>query len=82
MGPRPQPQMVKKSALMQGFIVSNYSARFGEGIHQLAQWIGEGKLTYKETIVEGFEKLPETFIGLFQGKNTGKLLVKISDWNV
>jgi len=75
-GPRPQPLMVKKSALMQGFIVSNYSSRFGEGIQQLAQWLGEGKLTYQETIVEGFEKLPETFIGLFHGKNTGKLLVK------
>lgn len=77
-GPRPQPLMVKKSALMQGFIVSNYSARFGEGIHQLAQWLGEGKLTYQETIVQGFESLPETFIGLFHGKNTGKLLVKMS----
>ena len=77
-GPRPQPLMVKKSALMQGFIVSNYSARFGEGIHQLAQWLGEGKLTYQETIVQGFETLPETFIGLFHGKNTGKLLVKMS----
>lgn len=76
-GPRPQPLMVKKSALMQGFIVSNYSARFGEGIHQLAQWLGEGKLTYQETIVQGFEKLPETFIGLFHGQNTGKLLVAI-----
>jgi len=77
-GPRPQPLMVKKSALMQGFIVSNYSARFGEGIQQLAQWLGEGKLTYKETIVQGFETLPETFIGLFQGKNTGKLLVEVN----
>lgn len=76
-GPRPQPLMVKKSALMQGFIVSNYSARFGEGIKQLAQWLGEGKLTYQETIVQGFETLPETFIGLFHGKNTGKLLVKV-----
>lgn len=76
-GPRPQPLMVKKSALMQGFIVSNYSERFGEGIQQLAQWLNEGKLTYQETIVEGFEKLPETFIGLFHGKNTGKFLVKI-----
>jgi NADPH-dependent curcumin reductase CurA len=76
-GPRPQPLMVKKSALMQGFIVSNYSARFGEGLHQLAQWFGEGKLTYQETIVDGFEKLPETFIGLFHGKNTGKFLVKM-----
>ena len=76
-GPRPQPLMVKKSALMQGFIVSNYAPRFGEGIQQLSQWLGEGKLTYQETIVEGFEKLPETFMGLFQGKNTGKLLVKV-----
>ena len=78
-GPRPQPILVKKSALMQGFIVTNYAPRFGEGIHQLAQWLGEGKLTYKETIVEGFEKLPVTFIGLFHGQNTGKLLVKVSD---
>jgi len=76
-GPRPQPLMVKKSALMQGFIVSNYSSRFGEGVQQLAQWLGEGKLTYQETIVEGFENIPETFIGLFHGKNTGKLLVKL-----
>ena len=76
-GPRPQPIMVKKSALMQGFIVSNYSERFGEGIKQLAQWLGEGKLTYQETIVQGFETLPETFLGLFHGKNTGKMLVEM-----
>jgi hypothetical protein len=69
--------MVKKSALMQGFIVSNYSDRFGEGVKQLAQWLGEGKLSYQETIVDGFEKLPDTFIGLFHGQNIGKLLVEI-----
>ena len=78
-GPRLQPLLLKKSALMQGFIVSNYSSRFGEGVKQLAQWLGEGKLTYQETIIQGFENLPETFIGLFHGKNTGKLMVKISD---
>ena len=78
-GPRPQPIMVKKSALMQGFIVSNYSSRFGEGVKQLAQWLGEGKLTYHETIVQGFETLPETFLGLFHGKNTGKMLVEMKD---
>jgi len=77
-GPRPQPQMVKKSALMQGFVVRDYSAHFGEGIQQLAQWIGDGKLTYQETIVQGFEKLPETFIGLFHGINKGKLLIKMT----
>jgi NADPH:quinone reductase len=78
-GPRLFPILLKRSVLMQGFIVRNYSARFGEGIQQLAQWLGEGKLTYQETIVEGFETLPETFISLFHGKNTGKLLVKVSD---
>lgn len=77
-GPRLQPALLKKSALMQGFIVSNYASRFDEGIKQLAQWLAEGKLTYQETVIKGFETLPETFIGLFQGKNTGKLLVEVS----
>ena len=76
-GPRLQPVLLKRSALMQGFIVSNFAPRFGEGIKQLTQWYSEGKLTGKETIVQGFDKLPETFLGLFQGKNTGKLLVEI-----
>lgn len=74
-GPRLQPILLKKSALMQGFIVTNYTARFGEGIQQLAQWLEEGKMTNKDTIVKGFELLPETFIGLFHGANTGKFLV-------
>jgi NADPH-dependent curcumin reductase CurA len=77
-GPRPQPTLLKKSALMQGFIVSNYSSHFPEGIRQLAQWLDEDKLSYQETIVKGFEKLPEAFIGLFEGRNTGKLLVEIA----
>jgi len=77
-GPRIQQTLLRKSALMQGFIVSNYTARFGEGIQQLAQWLGEGKLTNKDTIVKGFELLPETFIGLFHGTNTGKLLVQMT----
>lgn len=77
MGPRPQSILLKKSALMQGFIVSNFAARFPEGVKQLATWLGDGRLSYQETIVKGFEKLPEAFIGLFEGKNTGKSLVEI-----
>jgi len=76
-GPRLQPTLLKKSALMQGFIVSNYASRFPEGIGQLAQWLSEGKLIYQETIVKGFDKLPEVFISLFEGKNTGKMLVEV-----
>ncbi|WP_271856001.1 NADP-dependent oxidoreductase [Patiriisocius marinus] len=72
-----QPFLVKNSALMQGFIVSNYAEKFPEAIQQLSAWLSEGKLTYTETIVEGFENIPNAFIDLFEGKNKGKMIVKI-----
>ncbi|SFD69785.1 hypothetical protein SAMN05216238_103202 [Lentibacillus persicus] len=78
-GPRVQQTLIKKSALMQGFIVGNYSDRFTEGAEQLGQWLQEGRLTYQETIREGFENIPEAFLDLFRGKNIGKLLVKVSE---
>jgi hypothetical protein len=78
-GPRVQPLLLVKSALMQGFIVSDYAARFGEGLAQLGAWVAEGKLKYAETIVEGFENAPRAFLGLFAGENTGKQLVKVAD---
>lgn len=76
-GPRVQPVMVKNSVLMQGFIVSNYAAKFPKGIEQLTRWLQEGKLSYSETIVKGFEQIPQAFIDLFEGKNNGKMIVKV-----
>lgn len=76
-GPRVQPILVKNSVLMQGFIVSNYAAKFPQAIQQLAAWLQEGKLTYTETIVNGFDQIPQAFIDLFEGKNEGKMIVKI-----
>ncbi|RSK26591.1 NADP-dependent oxidoreductase [Bacillus sp. HMF5848] len=78
-GPRVQTTLIKKSALMQGFTVGNYAKRFPEGAIQLGQWLQEGKLTYRETIREGFENIPNAFLDLFKGNNIGKLLVKVSD---
>ncbi|WP_372937935.1 NADP-dependent oxidoreductase [Seonamhaeicola sp.] len=72
-----QPFLVKNSALMQGFIVSNYADKFPEAIQQLAGWLAEDKLTYTETIVDGFDNIPQAFIDLFEGKNKGKMIVKI-----
>jgi len=76
-GPRIQPTLLKRSALMQGFIVSNYAARFPEGFAKLAEWFGSGQLKYTSTNYKGFEKLPEAFIALFEGKNLGKLIVEV-----
>lgn len=76
-GPRVEHFLIRKSALMQGFIVSNYAEKFPEGMKQLSQWLSEGKLHSTETIVEGFENIPQAFIDLFDGKNTGKMIVKI-----
>lgn len=72
-----QPFLVKNSALMQGFIVSNYAEKFPEAIQQLSKWLAAGKITYAETVVQGFDKIPQTFLDLFDGKNSGKMLIKI-----
>jgi NADPH-dependent curcumin reductase CurA len=45
----------------------------------MSQWLREGKLKYRDTIVEGIENAPQAFIGLLQGENTGKMLVKVAD---
>jgi NADPH:quinone reductase len=75
-GPAILPVFLTRSVKLQGFIVGNYSAKFDEALTQLTKWVKEGRLKYKETVIHGFDKLPETFIALFSGKNQGKMLVK------
>lgn len=75
-GPRIQPLILTKSILMQGFIVGNFKHEFAEGTEAISNWIKDGKLKSLETVVDGFDHLPEALIGLFSGKNTGKMIVK------
>ncbi|MES2267510.1 MAG: NADP-dependent oxidoreductase [Bacteroidota bacterium] len=77
LGPYIQPILVKKSAMIQGFIVGDFSAQFPDAIKKLTAWLMEGKLTYHETIYQGFDQIPQAFLGLFEGKNEGKMIVKI-----
>lgn len=72
-----RPFLIKNSSLMQGFIVSDYEEKFDEARKELANYLKEEKLTYEETIVEGFDEIPNAFIGLFEGDNKGKMVVKI-----
>jgi NADPH-dependent curcumin reductase CurA len=76
-GPRPYWLTIVKQIRIEGFLVYRWFARWAEGRKQMAQWLREGKLQYDETVYEGLESAPRAFIGLFQGDNTGKALVKL-----
>ncbi len=76
-GPRLQPIILTKSATMRGFIVGDFKEKFPEALKQLTAWLKEDKITFIETIVDGFDNIPQAFIDLFEGKNEGKMIVKI-----
>ncbi|NGZ77345.1 NADP-dependent oxidoreductase [Saccharibacillus alkalitolerans] len=76
-GPRFLPLLLTRTALVKGFLVGQYQQRFGEAIPEMAGWMREGKLKYRENIIEGFDNAPEAFFGLFTGENLGKQLVKV-----
>ncbi|QQE77426.1 NADP-dependent oxidoreductase [Alicyclobacillus sp. SO9] len=63
--------------LLKGFIVSDYLSQAKEAMEDLAEWIAQGKITYRDTIIEGFENIPRAFLGLFTGENIGKQVVKV-----
>lgn len=71
------PLVVYKFLTIRGFLIADFAPRFPEGMAKLRAWLAEGKLVYSETIVEGFENLPQAFLGLFEGMNEGKMLVSV-----
>jgi leukotriene B4 12-hydroxydehydrogenase/15-oxo-prostaglandin 13-reductase len=75
-GPRLLTLILVRQLKVEGFIVTRFQDRFREGAAQMARWIQEGKIRYREDIVEGFENTPRAFIDMLQGRNTGKMLVK------
>ena len=76
-GPRNYMQLLVKRGRMEGFVIFDYAARFPEAIMTMMGWIGEGKLKLDEHIVEGIESFPEALRMLFDGRNKGKLIVKV-----
>jgi NADPH-dependent curcumin reductase CurA len=78
-GPRNLMNLVRQRGRMEGLIVIDYAARFGEGLSQLAAWVRSGEIAHREDIQEGFENAPQTFLRLFSGKNLGKQLLRVAD---
>lgn len=71
-------QLLVSRARLQGFIISEHAAIWEQALAELAGWVAAGKLRYRESIVEGLENAPRAFIGLLQGENLGKQLVKLA----
>ena len=72
--------LLTKRIKMQGFIVfSDYGERYGEFLKQMTLWVADGTIKFREDIVDGLESAPQAFIGLLQGKNFGKLIVRVAE---
>ena len=78
-GPSNYLSLLVNRARMEGIVVFDWAYRYGEGIKQIAQWMREGKFKSREDIVDGLNTFPETLNMLFEGKNFGKLVLKVAD---
>ena len=76
MGPRNLFQLISKRARIEGFLIFDYAARYAEGLKALSGWIASGQIKYREDIVDGLENAPSAFIGLLEGENFGKRLIR------
>jgi len=70
--------ILTKRLTFRGFIVSDFSARYGDFIRDVSAWVREGRIKYREDVVEGLENAPRALIGLLRGENFGKLLVRVA----
>ncbi|XP_076448529.1 prostaglandin reductase 1-like isoform X2 [Babylonia areolata] len=70
-------KVTNKTLDLRDMAIAKFKNRYSEGMPHLLQWVKEGKLKYRETVMEGIERVPEAFISLFLGGNTGKMVVKI-----
>jgi NADPH-dependent curcumin reductase CurA len=77
MGPRLVRHLLVKRARMQGFVAFDFAHRAEEAIQRLAAWVREGKLAYREDILDGIESCPDAIGGLYRGENLGKRLVRV-----
>jgi NADPH-dependent curcumin reductase CurA len=80
--PRPEPTfhpglLIVFRARMEGFLINDYAYRFNEAVTRLGRWVANGELKWREDVTEGLENAPHAFIGMLNGANRGKALVKV-----
>ena len=78
-GPTNLPRAIGLGLNIRGFLVRHYSHMREDFLRDMAEWLAEGRITYRETVYEGIESAPEAFVGLFTGANIGKMVVRLED---
>jgi NADPH-dependent curcumin reductase CurA len=76
-GPNLRPLLVHR-AMIKGFIVSDHYDRFGAFLNECVPLVRDGRIRYREDIVDGLDRAPSALVGLFEGRNFGKMLVRVS----
>ena len=76
LGPRVERHLLVKRARMQGFLYFDHVAEAEAAIARLAGWVREGRLCYREEILDGLEQAPDAIAGLYRGENLGKRLIR------
>jgi NADPH-dependent curcumin reductase len=77
LGPRVERALLVSRLKLQGFLLFDYTARFDEALADLKGWVGNGRLAYREDIVDGLENAPALLAGLYAGSNTGRALIRV-----
>jgi NADPH-dependent curcumin reductase CurA len=71
-------EVLSRSLTIRGFIQREFAAHRPDFLREMSGWVAEGKVRYREDVVEGLERAPEAFVGLLEGRNFGKLLVRVA----
>ncbi|WP_375399119.1 NADP-dependent oxidoreductase [uncultured Sphingomonas sp.] len=71
--------LIYKRVRMEGFVATDFAPLSGAFMRDMTGWLKDGRIKYQETVLDGFERAPEGLIGLFEGRNIGKMLIRISD---
>ena len=78
LGPRPNRQLLIKRARMEGFLVLDHLDRLDRLPDELVGWVRDGKIAYREDVVQGLESAPAALVRLLQGGNRGKMMVRVA----
>jgi NADPH-dependent curcumin reductase CurA len=78
-GVRQLSNMIYKRVRMEGFVASDFGHLNAAFVADMTGWLKSGQVKYQETVLDGFERAPEGLIGLFDGRNAGKMIIRVAE---